>query len=871
MSHGMLPEAKAAPETRVRIAKWLLCISVPLGLFLPVWVLLPDQYCYTGHRNFVWYNYFWDTGYNLIGAFMLCGMLELFVFANLVSNWNNSLRIQLYGIIVTTVLACSFGMKHFYQVYGLTRASYAQWLFRFVVIFSCFMGYCVQVPFVFYYNRNEQQRRFFLCKVAQFMICFICGMVLYYFSQAYVVLYKLCQKRVIANSNHLVVSIYDFISAHMFTNVWMPLFLQLIVFVSKPCLNLAQPVHRERLLLALTSWVECFIAGFGRIVFANVASTKVMVILILKDNLSHALDFGIRYSPDFMVGLLMKRSDETGTFQKLLHSFLKCCDIRLNLCAHLLEWPADRVVGDDSVTPGNTLHQAYLDSPMYRKMHEATPSNTAREDTEWTENTTWTNERTDTILDKDDTDWMKSHPHLPFMQAAAAFGKLAKRSRSSLKAMEPVDFGRCMRREEYLASKEEEAISGELENNDEQEPEDDNCSFGQMSMSFGVVSDNIRFLRRQRAKSNLSHMNTKGMTRMNRGATLKTFSTLRTANSDLSQQLSFSSTMAGDRTNGLPASAAPNGSPAGSPPNGSPAASSPISSPSDSPLCSPRSESRPLLGQGPNKSARVDIDTYWSNSVKAKSARVVFDESGPPQALGGKPCSQPLPSDCSEAPLLKCQPDESCPVRTVTVSSVASSSSRYAGETDEERAANQIQAVVRGTLARKAARAQTKKERRNSCFTNAQLRAAVGGILPPSAAADLEEGGALCNRVAYGQRYLRLRYSGVMLPRLVSSIVGVVVIAFQSYLPCTVHAYGWHRQPGFRDALSWAMFMIGDLLEAYFILRNFRVKRLDQAHDAGNVFTQAVLWKSGFYPFCLSAVIAHVITDAYLSAYRLHF
>jgi len=710
--------------------------------------------------------------------------LEIFVFSNLIAVWKTSFRIHLFTSVVAMVMTCSFAMKYYYESAELERSTYAFWLFRLVIVVSCFMGYCVQVPFVFYYCRNNEQRKFFLCKFIQLMACFVFGMGIYYFCQAYVLVYTICSQHLRKVLHFSAISVYDFTAAHMFTNVFLPLFMQLGLLLSKPFLRLALPVHRERLHLCITSWVESFITAFGRIVFANVDSTWLMVALILKDNVSHVLDYGVRYQPFYMARLLVKDKDEHGFMQTCIYKFLKGCDLNCHVCDSLCTWPGDQSVDDESLLPASTLHQAYLDSATYRRM------------------------RTSVQEVSDFVRYCDSSTKTRLMHVTSRLATLSHRAKAKLRELQPLDFSRAMHREQFLFSTSSNAGPESSATPNGTYSQDD-ADFGVLSMSVGLVTENVRFFSKRPTDStnaspaahgalHKSSFGTGGYHRIPDSATLELVDDPDEPDPESLERLNTNQ-LQGPRWDVIIAE-----------PLGEPLTSSPL------------------------QSAREDT---------------------------------PLIEDTDPPPLIE---DTECPRghTTVNFAHFVETTSSLVETTPLEKAASVIQAYWRGEQSFSTAPIKRRDKKHTSTVGTAQILRGVQDILPDES----EEAQArLLNRMAYVQRYLRLRFSGVVLVRLLSSIVGVVVLVCKMHLPCTLQAYGWSQEISFRDALSWTMFLVGDLCEAFFILRNFRHSLIDQPNDAGLVFTRAVLWNSKMFPLCVGAVVAHVTTDAYLSSYRLQF
>lgn len=132
------------------------------------------------------------------------------------------------------------------------------------------------------------------------------------------------------------------------------------------------------------------------------------------------------------------------------------------------------------------------------------------------------------------------------------------------------------------------------------------------------------------------------------------------------------------------------------------------------------------------------------------------------------------------------------------------------------------------------------------------------------------EAEALCDRICYVQRNIRVKFVAVYLARLTSSLVGISFLYARRHFPCTLAAYGMQSEPDLIESLLWPLLCIGDALEVCFVSYVLWHQHLEQAEHVSWRFVGKVLWDRWFI-LTIVSLTSHIIQDSYVSMYVAEF
>lgn len=132
------------------------------------------------------------------------------------------------------------------------------------------------------------------------------------------------------------------------------------------------------------------------------------------------------------------------------------------------------------------------------------------------------------------------------------------------------------------------------------------------------------------------------------------------------------------------------------------------------------------------------------------------------------------------------------------------------------------------------------------------------------------EAEALCDRMCFVQRNVRLVFVATYLPKIISSIFSVAFLAVRSPFRCTLEAYDLKPKPTGREIGMWSYILIADMIELLVISFDHWRKKLFQEGDMGWVFISHVLWDKVFMALTVFGCI-HIVQDTLIASYQLHF
>mmetsp|Transcript_44623 Transcript_44623/g.83132 ORF Transcript_44623/g.83132 Transcript_44623/m.83132 type:complete len:734 (+) Transcript_44623:105-2306(+) len=132
------------------------------------------------------------------------------------------------------------------------------------------------------------------------------------------------------------------------------------------------------------------------------------------------------------------------------------------------------------------------------------------------------------------------------------------------------------------------------------------------------------------------------------------------------------------------------------------------------------------------------------------------------------------------------------------------------------------------------------------------------------------EAEAICDRMCFVQRNIRLLFVASYMPKIISSIFSVSFIAARSQFPCTLEAYGLDAKPTTREIMIWCYLLCADMIEVVIISCSHWRHKLFQEGDVGWIFVSHVLWDRTFMATVVFVCI-HIVQDALIATYQLDF
>lgn len=132
------------------------------------------------------------------------------------------------------------------------------------------------------------------------------------------------------------------------------------------------------------------------------------------------------------------------------------------------------------------------------------------------------------------------------------------------------------------------------------------------------------------------------------------------------------------------------------------------------------------------------------------------------------------------------------------------------------------------------------------------------------------EAEALCDRMCFVQRNVRLNFVAIYLAKITSSCFGIIFLFTRSGFSCTLEAYGLEARPQNRELWIWCFLFCADFIEIVLIVASHWRNKLAQEGDACWLLVSHVLWDRPFMAMCF-CISVHILHDAMIASYDLDF
>lgn len=289
---------------------WLL-VTVPLVIASAFpFALLPNQFCDVDSlvRNYRWFDFFWDNLYNHgMGVALVFAPGEIFLVGPVLSHFSNFDRLCIYVPMYVVQVGISILLKFTWEKTGLYQTKWAWPLYRLNIVISCPIAYCCLLFYVM--RRLKDHRLHWFGKWFRGLLILVWGLVLFYFNQFYVLLYVMGSNRIQDGPYAKFCSVYDFFAAAFFIGCCQPSFMILRDIIARGLRVGASQMHQDRMRAGFVFWSEAFSACFGRVIFGNVSSMGILILLLVKDQLGHIMELAFVYQPRRMISMALRESN----------------------------------------------------------------------------------------------------------------------------------------------------------------------------------------------------------------------------------------------------------------------------------------------------------------------------------------------------------------------------------------------------------------------------------------------------------------------------------------------------------------------------------------------------------------------------------